>query len=246
MDALIMAAGRGSRLGPLTDDRPKALVDLGGITPLELQLDLLADRGVERAIIVTGYRRRDVEASAARRIAGRMQLDMVWNPFWRIANVISSAWLARDRIRGEFIYLHADTVFEPGILDDLLSTSGPVRLPIDFRAVEPEQMKARIVDGRVVYLSKELDEDSSAGEFIGIGVFRADAVPQVVAGIEQVMEAGDHSAYFEAALNVAIDAGLDVVPVATNGRAWAEIDFPDDLAGARAMLPRLRSERTSS
>ena len=71
MDALIMAAGRGSRLGAHTDDRPKSLVDLGGTTPLEWQLDVLAARGIERAIIVTGYRRADVEAAAERRADGR-------------------------------------------------------------------------------------------------------------------------------------------------------------------------------
>ena len=70
MDALIMAAGRGSRLGAHTDDRPKALVDLGGISPLELQHDLLADRGIERVILVTGYRRADVERAAIARTDG--------------------------------------------------------------------------------------------------------------------------------------------------------------------------------
>ena len=89
MDALIMAAGRGSRLGSHTDDRPKSLIDLGGISPLELQIDLLAARGVERIVLVTGYRRADVEAAAIRRAGGRLAVEAVWNPFWPVTNVVA-------------------------------------------------------------------------------------------------------------------------------------------------------------
>jgi choline kinase len=239
MDALIMAAGRGSRLGAHTDDRPKSLVDLGGITPLEWQLDVLAARGIERAIIVTGYRRAAVEAVAERRADGRLRIEPVWNPFWSVTNVIGSAWMARERLTEPFVYLHADTVFEPSILDDLLAADGPAALPVDLRPCEPEQMKARIEDGRVVHLSKELSEAHTAGEFIGIGVFREAALGPVRAGLDAVLEAGTLTAYFEAALNHAIDAGLTVHPVPTAGRAWTEIDFEADLELARSILPRL-------
>src|SRR5262245_45894677 len=131
MDALIMAAGRGSRLGAHTDDRPKSLIDLGGISPLELQIDLLAARRVERVIIVTGYRREEVEAAAIARAGDRLRVEPVWNPFWPVTNVVGSAWMARDRLTGPFVYLHADTVFDATILDDLLATDGEAVLPVD-------------------------------------------------------------------------------------------------------------------
>jgi choline kinase len=239
MDALIMAAGRGSRLGAHTDDRPKSLVDLGGTTPLEWQLDVLASRGIERAIIVTGYRREAVEEVARRAAAGRLTVEPVWNPFWSVTNVIGSAWMARDRLTGPFVYLHADTVFEPSILDDLLAAPGPAALPVDLRACEPEQMKARIEDGRILHLSKELSDEETAGEFIGIGVFGDDALGPVRAGLDAVLEAGTLTAYFEAALDHAIDGGLTIHPVPTAGRAWTEIDFEADLEFARSILPRI-------
>ncbi len=240
MDALILAAGRGSRLGSLTDDRPKSLIDLGGISPLELQLDLLAARGIERALIVTGYHRATVEAAARQRVGGRIIVEAIWNPFWSVTNVIGSVWMARDRIERPFVYLHADTVFEPSILDDLLTADGDALLPVDIRPCEPEQMKADIRDGRVVHLSKELPAERTAGEFIGIGVFRGAALPFVRDGLDAVLDAGGLNAYFEAALNHAIDAGLTVTPVPTAGRAWTEIDFEEDLELARRLLPRLR------
>lgn len=239
MDALIMAAGRGSRLGVQTDDRPKSLIDLGGITPLEWQLEVLATRGLERVLLVTGYRRAEVEAVAIARAAGRFAVQPIWNPFWPVTNVVGSAWMARDQLTRPFVYLHADTVFEPSILDDLLAAPGDGVLPIDFRPCEPEQMKASVADGLITHLSKELPDDATAGEFIGIGVFREPALPLVRAGLDAVLAAGTLTAYFEAALNEAIAAGLRLQPIATAGRAWTEIDFPEDLELARAILPRL-------
>jgi choline kinase len=235
-----MAAGRGSRLGSETDDRPKSLVDLGGVTPLGWQIDVLAARGIERAIVVTGYRRAAVEAAARERAAGRLAIDPVWNPFWPVTNVVGSAWMARDHLSGPFVYLHADTVFEPSILDDLLADDGSASLPVDFRACEPEQMKASVENGRVTHLSKELSATDTAGEFIGIGVFREDALAPIRGGLDAVLERGDLTAYFEGALNHAIDAGLAIHAVPTSGRAWTEIDFVEDLELARSILPRIR------
>jgi choline kinase len=240
MDALIMAAGRGSRLGSETGGRPKSLVDLGGVSPLELQIDVLAARGISRVIVVTGYERQQVEAAVGARLRDSMTAEFVWNPFWSVTNVIGSAWLARERLRDGFVYLHADTVFEPSILDDLLGNQADGVLPIDFRECEPEQMKAAVADERVLRLSKELPPAQTAGEFIGIALFRAAAVPAIVEGLDDELAAGGLQSYFEAALNRAIDAGLVVRPIPTAGRAWAEIDFPEDLALARSLLPRFR------
>lgn len=234
-----MAAGRGSRLGVHAAERPKALVDLGGISPLELQIDLLASRGVERAMIVTGYRHEIVEAAATRRAGNRLAIETIWNPYWSVTNVVGSAWLARDHLSGPFIYLHADTVFAPSILDDILAADGAVALPIDLRACEPEQMKAAIVDGRITHLSKELPADQTAGEFIGIGRFGPEAVGPIRRALDVVLESGNLTEYFEAAINVAIDAGLDVRAVPVAGRPWAEIDFEADLELARRLLPDL-------
>jgi choline kinase len=246
VDALIMAAGRGSRLGGHSDDRPKSLIDLGGISPLELQIDLLADRGVERMIVVTGYAADVLRAAVERRVAGRMTTEFVFNPFWSVCNVLGSAWFARDRLAGDFVYAHADTVFAPTILDDLLATDADIALPIDMRACEPEQMKAEVVADRVVHLSKELPAERTAGEFIGIGVFRAPIRDALVQAIEREIADGAINAYFEAAINRLIsDAGVEARAVSVGNRAWTEIDFPEDLETARRLLPSFL-ERSAS
>jgi choline kinase len=238
-DALIMAAGRGSRLGDLTDDTPKSLIDLGGITPLELQLEVLIARGVSRAVLVTGYRRDLLQAAAERRAAGRIGLEFVFNPFWSVTNVLGSAWFARDRLDDDFIYAHADTVFDPTILDDCLAADADIALPVDMRAGEPEQMKAEVVGDRVLHLSKELPDERTAGEFIGIGLFRRRIVPGLVEAMEREVADGAIGSYFEAAINrLLADSGAEAVAVPTRGRAWTEIDFAEDLETARRLLPK--------
>jgi choline kinase len=235
-----MAAGRGSRLGGLTDDVPKSLIDLGGVSPLELQIDVLVARGVRRAIVVTGYRSEMVARSVQQRTGNRLELEFVFNPFWSVSNVLGSAWFARDELADDFIYLHADTVFEPSILDDLLANPADISLPIDMREVEPEQMKAEVSDGLVIHLSKELPDERSAGEFIGIGLFRRPIVPALREAISTEIASGAIGAYFEAAINRLIGAGgVRAAAVDVRGRPWTEIDFPADLEAARRMLPLL-------
>jgi len=244
MDALIMAAGRGSRLGDVTADRPKSLVDLGGISPLELQLDALAARSIRTAIVVTGYRADLVRAAVERHSAGRLDIRFVFNPFWSVTNVLGSAWFARDLLTDEFVYLHADTVFDPTILDDLLASTAPIALPVDLRPCEREEMKAEVSDGRILHLSKDLEPARTAGEFIGIGVFRSAGVSAVREAVEREIAAGAIDAYFEAAINRAIESGVWAQPIAVDDRAWTEIDFAEDLELARSLLPRLTGEAT--
>lgn len=241
MDALIMAAGRGSRLGPETDRTPKSLIDLGGSSALQWQLTVLSSREVRRVVIVTGYRRGAIEETA-KLVAGRFGLDVVfaWNPFWAITNVLASAWFARDRLSTSFVYTHADTIFHPSILDDLLKREGDAVLPVDIRPCEPEQMKARIDEGRVTNLSKELSDGEAAGEFLGVALFRDPLIPVLREAMDVLMESGAYGAYFEEAINWAIrERGLQVEVVNTAGRPWTEIDFPEDLEQARSIFPRI-------
>jgi len=199
---------------------------------------VLIARGVSRAVLVTGYRRELLQEAAERQAAGRIGLEFIFNPFWSVTNVLGSAWFARDRLRDDFVYAHADTVFDPTILDDLLATDADIGLPVDMRAGEPEQMKAEVAGGRVLHLSKELPDERTAGEFIGIGLFRSRIVPGLVDAIEREVADGAIGSYFEAAINRLIaDGGAEAVAVPTRGRAWTEIDFAEDLETARRLLP---------
>ena len=82
--AIILSAGQGSRLGHLTDDRPKCLIEFNGRTLLDRQLDALAANGVEEAVVVTGFRDDQIEAALARRGDVGPPVRTVYNPFYKV------------------------------------------------------------------------------------------------------------------------------------------------------------------
>src|SRR3546814_12492201 len=112
MKGIILSAGNGSRLLPLTRDMPKCLVDVDGRSILDWQLRALAEAGVTNAAVVVGYRARRVQAHLDA-TAPPLPVDLVYNPFWRVASSIGSVWAARDHLDGPFVLTNGDTVFEP-------------------------------------------------------------------------------------------------------------------------------------
>src|SRR5512139_3799633 len=84
--AIILSAGQGSRLGHLTDDRPKCLIEFNGRTLLDRQLDALAANGIEEAVVVTGFRDDQIEAALKRRGDAGPRVRTVYNPFYKVAD----------------------------------------------------------------------------------------------------------------------------------------------------------------
>lgn len=117
--ALLLAAGTGSRLRPLTTNAPKYLTEVGGLPILERLVDNLRDLGIERLVVVVGHlgdRIRDFLKDKA----SDMQVDYIASPEYRTTNNIYSLWLARDRIREPFLLLESDLVFDASMLEDML------------------------------------------------------------------------------------------------------------------------------
>ena len=96
MKAIILAAGRGSRLLPLTETLPKCLLAVGETTVLSLQLDTLERAGVDEAIVITGFMAARVEDEVADR-SGPMAVQTLYNPFYQVADNLASCWMARTR-----------------------------------------------------------------------------------------------------------------------------------------------------
>ena len=94
--AIILSAGQGSRLGHLTDDRPKCLIEFNGRSLLDRQLDTLAANGVEEAVVVTGFRDDQIEEAIARRGSMGPSVRTVYNPFYKVADNLGSLFVARD------------------------------------------------------------------------------------------------------------------------------------------------------
>lgn len=225
MQAIIMAAGKGSRLGTLTENKPKAFLKINGIRLIEYNIALLHAYGITDILIVTGYQEEYFE-EMARKISG---LRCIYNPFYEMANVLGSFYMAQEYLSEDAVYLHADTLCSPDILKEMLHSSGDMVLPVDFKPCDEEAMKVRTMDGCVTEISKEIPCDIGEGEFIGIARINKAILPDLRAAVKKLMKEKQFGSYFEGAVQELIGLQkyqLKALP--TKDRFWAEIDFEED------------------
>ncbi len=146
MQCIILAAGRGSRLSPLTDDTPKPMIKVNGTPLIENALNILSRHAVERFIVVIGYKGDYVRHSLGDKWRG---IDIVYieNELWETTNNIYSLWLTRDYWDSDTLLLECDVFFEASLMDDFLSRPFTNAALVD--AFEPH------MDGTVVEISPE-------------------------------------------------------------------------------------------
>ena len=116
--ALLLAAGNGCRLRPLTDDQPKCLTEVDGIPILERLVDGLCQQGFTRLVVVVGYLGYRIREYLGER-RGSLSFEYVVNPQYDTTNNLYSLWLAREAIQESFLLIESDLLFEPSLLDDL-------------------------------------------------------------------------------------------------------------------------------
>jgi choline kinase len=251
--AIIVAAGRGRRLGPETEDLPKCMVEVAGRPILHWQLRALAAAGVDDVLIVRGYH--------GDRIAGPagVQLRFVENPEWERNNILASLLYAVDDFASGFFFSYADIVFAPAVARSLAAVAGtaPMALVVDRRWEDayvgrtehplPEAELARVdhtgVGPTVTRVGKQaVPQEDAAGEFIGLAHFSAAGAAALRAEWQRALAGGGleapygraptlRQAYLSDALNALADAGHRLAPVFIDGQ-WREIDTQQDLASA--------------
>jgi len=231
LSAVILAAGRGARLAPLTDQRPKCLLPVGGRTILDRQLDALARAGVGRIVVVTGHAADALEAH----LAARPGVVSVRNPRHATTDNLVSCDAARNHFTGEATFLlNGDTLFDDGVLDDMLAAEpAPILVAIDRKPLyDGDDMKVATTDTRLNRIGKDLAQ--ADGEAIGVtllrGAGRALFLRQVAA---RLAAPGGARALYPEALDALAQQG-QVTVRSIHGRRWIEIDTPDDLAAAEA------------
>ena len=235
--AVLLVAGVGQRLRPLTDDRPKALVDVGGETILARAVRLLVASGVRELVVATGYREDAVRGALA---GCPVPVRYCPNPAYDRTQNSVSLLLCPEAVGSRAFYkLDGDVLFDSRVLDRLRAAGGPARL---VAAVErrddlgDEEMKVLVDGDRITAFGKHLDPRASFGESIGIELVGAEVAPRLFAGLEAAGEAGETSLYYEDVYARMVEGGLDARAADVSDLAWTEIDTPDDLERARRLV----------
>jgi choline kinase len=236
--AVILAAGKGTRLRQTEDDLPKPLQVVGGTPLIERTIASLAAAGVKRVVVVTGFRAELVEAAVASRTRPGVEVVCARNAEFEKANGIS-VMVGGAVVGGPFVLSMADHIYTPAIArlvgtQDM--TAADLYLATDPRIHEvldiDDATKVKSQGGAIVQIGKQLTDYDR----IDCGVFCV--TPRLLGALAEVRQAQGDCSLTE---GVRILAGRGRARVADIGtEAWQDVDTPQDRAAAEAMLAKAR------
>lgn len=249
MKAIILSAGQGSRLGHLTDDRPKCLIEFAGRSLLDRQLDTLAATGVEEAVVVTGFHDELVDAAIERRRqAGEgPAVRTIFNPFYKVADNLGSLFIAREAMAGDVLVWNGDTLVSQALMARVIENDREgICVTIDRKDRYDEDDMKVIADagGRLRAIGKRISQDVNA-ESIGLLAFRAGGAERFREAIDKAMRTSEGTTiwYLRVIHHLAQDSEVWTLDI--QGEEWGEVDFPEDIARAEALARRWDAGRSS-
>jgi choline kinase len=246
MKALILAAGRGTRIRSIHGKHPKCLIRFNDnkSTILDHQIDNLFSVGVANIGIVVGYEKDQIIRHVIENYRDEQyRFCFIENPAFATTNNIYSFWLAQTWLNKEpFVCLNADVVFDPRILIPAIESVAPITMIVDPKWRD-ETMKVIVSGDRVVRMGKRILQSALSGTYIGITSFAAGVQEELFAKIDNLIRTGHYNEFFNVAVQELADEGVRVGFTSTGDLPWAEIDDPGDLAFARTnVFPRLSSQ----
>jgi choline kinase len=243
MIGMVLAAGWGSRLAPLTDALPKTLLEVDGDrTILDVALGNLKQVGLERAVVVTGFQH---EVLVARRpeLEARhgLEIELLFNPKALEWNNAYSLWCAREHFAEGVLMANGDTVHPASVEETLLAARGSADLLIavdQSHEMGAEEMKVHISsDGLLERINKALDPATAHGEYIGVTLIEPAAAEPLADALEATWRR-DTTLYYEDGFQELADRGGRVGIAPIGEVEWVEVDDHADLARAREVACR--------
>ncbi|MGB5292545.1 MAG: phosphocholine cytidylyltransferase family protein [Lysobacterales bacterium] len=237
MKAIILSAGQGRRLMPLTSNMAKCSLTLHGTSILEWQLSQIAQCGVDEVIVVTGFAFERVDAIVDS--IDFIKVRTLHNPMYAHTDNLGTCWEARSEMDGPFVLMNGDTLFEAAVLQRLLESDKPypITLATDSKPhFDLDDMKF-IADGeRLLKVSKQLDISLVSGESIGLMVFNEAGAKAFTVKLEEMMDQSNALKlwYLSAIDQLASDGLAGICPI--NGLSWCEVDDAADFANAASVV----------
>ena len=236
MKAIILAAGVSRRLYPLTYDKPKCLIDVGGQSILCRQLMAIQAANIRDVVVVVGYFREAIKDHVTSQFPD-MNFEFVVNHHYFETNTAYSLGLCQDSISGDaFILMNADVLYPNEVLKRVIQSKNGTVLAVEIKHCGREEVKViEGEDNRLVAIGKELIESNSLGEFIGVAKFSAEFSQAFMVSLDRLINAGGNADYFEAAIHPLM-ADHPVHYEDVSDLPCIEIDFIEDLEKAHKLV----------
>jgi len=237
---VILAAGQGKRLLPLTEDIPKCLLDIGGYRLLERQITAFSAGGASEIVVITGYGAAQVDkvVDQLRATVPGVVLKTTFNPFFGVADNLASCWMARHDMDQDFILVNGDNLFQADMVEQLLKAKdAPITVAIAHKGeYDNDDMKVMVDGERLTEIGKTLPVDTVDAESIGMLLFRGSGPKLYRDGLEDAMlEASGLRQWYLSVINT-LAKQVSVMTQPVDGIEWCEVDFPADLQQARHLV----------
>lgn len=237
MKALILAAGLGTRLGPLTNDKPKSLVRVNGKPILFRQIENLHENGIKDITVISGYKAEILETAVHERWP---EIHVVRSVDYAATNNMYSAYLGMkamfpDEKIASFLMMNADVFYDASVVETLIADQNPNAIVVDMGRYMEESMKVVEKNGKLEAISKSITSEDALGSSIDVYKFAEDGGKAFYKQcVEYIVHKKELKLWSEVALNDAFsDAVFKACPL--KGR-WMEIDNHEDLAAAEALF----------
>jgi choline kinase len=236
MKAIILAAGSGTRLKPLTDDKPKCMVEYKGKPILQYISETLKEANIEKTVVVTGYRADKIPVFFTKQYH---------NEKYASTNMVSSLFCALEEFDDDLIISYSDIIYKPSVLNALIKSKEDFSVIIDkdWRSQWEQRMEnpledaetLKLKDGKIIEIGKKpTSYDDIEGQYIGLIKISKNCIKQVIEFYNKLdrnklYDGKDfNNMYMTSFIQLIIDRLMPVYPVFING-GWIEIDGPEDL-----------------
>lgn len=224
MKVLLLAAGRGTRISRYLSGNPKCTVDIGDQQLIRYTLELFHKKGINDIGIVLGYR-----ANVLHNIVAEYDVKCFYNPFFDVTNSIASAWFAKDYLADadDTLIMNADVYLEEALLDRIIACEKSPVMFADGTRKEEADYKFKYENGILLKYGKELVGDDISGEYIGIGKFSKEFMPEFLEQLTSLIDSQNHSIWWENILYSMVGS-RPVYVEEMDGLFWAEVDYVED------------------
>lgn len=253
MIGVILAAGMGTRLMPLTKEIPKALLEINEMTLLERMIKNCINADIKKFIVVVGYNKEKVMGLCPL-IAEKYDIEIkaIANEKYDVTNTSVSTYIASSFIEendlDDFVLINGDNVVDPEIISKIANSKNTGMIIDNFKELDEESFKLIIDDesfnedktianGKINSIGKQLDIPSSTGEFIGVSKVIAEDVPVFNRILEELIQEDPQNYYDYAYRDLSEIKTIDFV--LTNGLKWTEIDDHKDWENAQKLVNEL-------
>ena len=250
MIGMILSAGMGTRLMPLTKEIPKPLLEINGMTLLERMIKNCMSVGINEFIVIVGYNKEKViELAPELEEKHSISIKIVENERFDVTNTSVSTYLASKNLEGEkaddFILINGDNVVDPQIIADIAKRENTSLIVDNYKQLNEESFKLiienetfnedkTIVNGTIKEIGKGIDISSSTGEFIGVSKVAKNDIPKFNEILKELIGEDEQNYYDFAYKTLSKISPIDFV--LTNGLKWTEIDDHNDWEQAQILI----------